>query len=125
MASPRYQPVTARVRFDPVRLHHTVLDGSWWPATTDLGVELPLLLPILNEANGPVSRLLLSAAGWTTRPHQISVDGRTVSVGYRADQSPSMMTVLGADGRTFILHVVPAGPDGDFVEAAPRQRAAR
>jgi uncharacterized protein DUF5994 len=125
MASPRYQPVTARVRFDPVRLHHTVLDGSWWPESTDLGVELPLLLPALHEATGPVTRLLLSAAGWTTRPHQVSAAGRTVSVGYLADQSPSMMTVLGADGRTFILHVVPAGPDENLAEAAPRQRTAR
>jgi len=125
MASPRHQSVTARVRFDPVWFHHNLLDGSWWPASTDLVVELPRLLPILNETHGPVTRLLLSAVGWTTRPHQISADGQTVSVGYLADQSPAMMTVL-AGGRTFILHVVPAGrPDEDFAEAAPSQRTGR
>jgi hypothetical protein len=57
-----------------------------------------------------VTRLLLSAAGWTTRPHQVIAAGRTVSVGYLAGQPSSMLTVFCADGGSFLLRVAPPGP---------------
>jgi hypothetical protein len=99
-----------RVRLQPVRFHDTLLDGSWWPASPDLAAELPALVPILDHVRGPVTRLLLSAVSWTTRPHHVVADGREVSVGYFAAQSPSLMTVLCADGGTFVLRVTPPGP---------------
>jgi hypothetical protein len=98
------------VRLEPVRFHDTLLDGSWWPGSADLGVELRALVPALDHIRGPVTRLLLSVANWTSRPSQIIAAGRTVSVGYLAGQSPSMMTVLCADGGTFTMHVAPPGP---------------
>jgi hypothetical protein len=101
------------VRFEPTRFHHTLLDGSWWPSSTELGAELRMLVPVLDHVRGPVTRLLLSAAGWTTRPHQITADGHTVSVGYLAGQSPTMMTVMCADGGTFTMRVAPPGPAPD------------
>lgn len=107
---PPASPGPPRLRLEPVRDHHTLLDGSWWPRSGDLGVELRALLPALEHVRGPVARLLLSAAGWTTRPHHVVLAGHTVSVGYLADQPPSMMTVLRADGGTFILRVVLPGP---------------
>jgi hypothetical protein len=92
------------VRLEPVQFHHTLLDGSWWPSSTDLGAELHRLVPVIDHVRGPVTRLLLSVATWTTRPHRIIAAGRTVSVGYLAGQSPSMMTVLCVDG-TFTMRV--------------------
>jgi hypothetical protein len=77
---------------------------------------LPVLVPILDHVRGPVRRLLLGAAGWTARPHRISAAGRTVSVGYLAGQSPSMMTVLCADGGMFVLRVASPGPPGGSPE---------
>ncbi|GIM89677.1 hypothetical protein Ato02nite_014700 [Paractinoplanes toevensis] len=114
MASP---PLLAspRVRFEPVWFHQTLLDGSWCPESADPSVELPVMLPILQEARGPVSRLLLSAAGWSARPHQVVVGGRTISVGYCSDLSPSLMIVRCAGGDSFSLRVAP-GP-------IPAQRA--
>lgn len=99
-----------RVRLEPVHFHHTLLDGSWWPGSADLGAELAVLVPALDHVRGPVRRLLLSAVGWSVRPHQIIVADRTVSVGYLADQPPSMMTVLCADGGSFTMRVAPFGP---------------
>ena len=101
---------TPRVRLRPVRFHDSLLDGSWWPGSPDLGAELPALVPILDHVRGPVTRLLLSAAGWTTRPHHIIAAGREVSVVYLAAQSPLLMTVLCADGGTFFLQVALPGP---------------
>jgi hypothetical protein len=116
MAPLRYPPDSTRssdpprVRLEPVRDHHMLLDGSWWPDSGDLGAELCALLPILDQVRGPVTRLLLSAAGWKTRPHQVVLAERTVSVGYLADQPPSMMTVLCADGGSFMMRVASSGP---------------
>jgi hypothetical protein len=99
-----------RVWLEPVRDHHMLLDGSWWPDSGDLGTELCALLPILDQVRGPVTRLLLSAAGWKTRPHQVIVAERTVSVGYLSDQPPWMMTVLCADGGSFMMRVASSAP---------------
>ena len=110
-------------RFEPVCLHHTLLDGSWWPESADLGAELPALVPILDRHCGPVVRLLLGAAGWANRPTRIRAADHTVSVGYLAEQSPSMMTVLCADGGMFSLCVAP--PERESADVPIGQWAAR
>jgi hypothetical protein len=99
-----------QVWMEPVRFHHVLLDGSWWPRSGDLAAELRVLVPALDQVCGPVTRLLLGAAGWTARPHEVSTAGRRVGIGYLAGQSPSMMTVLCAGGRTFTMFVMPPGP---------------
>jgi hypothetical protein len=86
------------------------MDGSWWPNSSDLGAELPVLLPVLDHVRGPVKRLLLGVGNWTARPHLIITDGRTVSVGYAAGQSPTLIRVFCADGGTFTMGVAPPGP---------------
>jgi Family of unknown function (DUF5994) len=106
-SAPTFDP--PRVWIEPVSEHRVPLDGTWWPRSNDLNVELPGLLPVLDQARGPVVRLLLGAAGWATRPHHVVLADRTVSVGYLADQPPSMMTVLCADGVTCAMRVVPSG----------------
>jgi hypothetical protein len=109
-----------RVQVGPVRLHHMLLDGSWWPRSTDLDTELRDLVPVLDHVRGPVARLLLGVATWTARPHQVVTAGRAVSVGYLAGQSPSMMTVLCADGGTFTMRVAPPGPGAPDTTATGR-----
>jgi len=105
MATPT--PQAARVRLEPVWFRHNRLDGSWWPGSRDLDVELRDLVPVLDHFRGPVSRLLLGAAGWTARPHHIVAAGHPVSVGYQAGQAPALMTVRCADGGTFTMQVTP------------------
>lgn len=97
------------VLLDPVVEHHVLFEGSWSPGPGELGGELRTLLPVLDQVRGLVTRLLLSAAGWATRPSHVELDDRTVSVGYLSDQPPSMMTVLCADGGTFMMRIGPVG----------------
>jgi hypothetical protein len=100
------------VRFEPVRFHHTMFDGRWWPRSGDPAVELRALVPLLDRINGPVTRLLLSAVGWATRPHDIVVGDRTVSLGYFSDQPPAMLTAICANGGTVALLVTSGRPPG-------------
>jgi hypothetical protein len=98
------------VQLEPIRFPAPLLDGSWSPNSTDLGVELRVLLPVLDHVQGPVKRLLLGVGNWTARPHWIITDGRTVSIGYAAGQSAKMIKVFCADGGTFTMRVAPPGP---------------
>jgi hypothetical protein len=106
------------VQLQPTRFHHTLLDGNWWPHSADLGTELRALVPVLDHARGPVKRLLLSPAGWTTRPSQVIADGHTVSVGYQSGQSPSILTVLCGDGSMVTMRVGEPGPISDEPDGA-------
>jgi Family of unknown function (DUF5994) len=119
MASPTYHPdlpaacASPPAQPEPNGFRHTLLDADWWPGSADPGVELRILVPVLDHVRGPVTRLLLSAGGWASRPHEVVMDGRTVTVGYLAGQSPFMMTVLCADGGTFTVRVAPPGTRRD------------
>jgi hypothetical protein len=116
MTSQTYRPdspavaESLRVQLEPDRFLRPLLDGDWWPCSADLGAELRTLVPVLDQVRGPVARLLLSSEGWVTRPHEIIMDGRTVTVCYLADQAASVITVLCADGGTFTMRVTPPGP---------------
>jgi len=100
----------ARVRLEPTQHHRMTLDGCWWPGSGDPVTELPPLLIAVDAFRGPVVRLLLSAAGWTRRPHHVVAAGRTVGLGYFSDQPPTMLTAICADGAVFTLLVVPDEP---------------
>lgn len=106
-------PEPPRVRLEPVRFQNALLDGCWWPSTNDLESELCVLVPVLDQVRGPVAKVLVSAAGWTARPHNIVAAGRIVAVTYLAGQSPVIMTVRCADGGTLTLRVDPPGPAPD------------
>jgi hypothetical protein len=92
-----------------MQFEHTTFDGCWWPGSDDPAAELPVLVPVLDRApHGPVQRVLLSAAGWTNRPHGVAVAGRRVSIGYFAGQSPRQLIAICADGHVLVMHVDPA-----------------
>jgi hypothetical protein len=96
-----------RARLEPVWRHHMVFDGRWWPRSGDPGAELPALVRILDDSRGPVVRLLLSAAGWSRRPHHVVVAGRVVTIGYFSGKSQTMLTAIHADGSVLTLLVEP------------------
>ncbi|MFI7602424.1 DUF5994 family protein [Actinoplanes sp. NPDC049681] len=108
-----------RARLASVRLHYTLLDGTWRPSATDLSAELRVLVPVLEQVRGPVTRLLLGAANWAIRPHHLFTAGRVITVGYVAGRSPAMITVICADGGTFTLRVAPPGPPPGEREPGP------
>ena len=114
----QYRPDSPMLTLDPADDQHLLLDGRWWPGPDDLGTTLRDVLPVLDRVRGPVSRLLLSAAGWTSRPHHVVLADRTVSLGYLAEQPPSMITVRCVDGGTFVMRVAPSAPSPQDLSAA-------
>ena len=100
-----------RLRLDATRSGHRILDGRWWPRSTDPAAELPSLVQALDAAGNRPVRLLLSAAGWSRRPHHLEVDGRKVTLGYFSDQPASILTASHSDGASSDLLVIWTEPE--------------
>ena len=101
-----------RLRLAPTALGGVMLDGCWWPASADPLAELPELVTALDRDRAPVVRLLLSAAGWSRRPHSIEVAGRTVTLGYFSDRPTRLLTASRADGSCVHILVIAPGATG-------------
>ncbi|MFI7599393.1 DUF5994 family protein [Actinoplanes sp. NPDC049681] len=109
-------PSVPRLRMEPTGSLHTLLDGSWWPRSTDPLAELPGLILAIDTLRGPVSRLVLAAAGWDSRPSRLGVNGRVLRLGYFSSQPTSLLTALCADGDRVDLLVIPPDTAGDTAD---------
>ncbi|WP_162906952.1 DUF5994 family protein [Allorhizocola rhizosphaerae] len=117
-------PSTPRLRLPPAGLRRTHLDGGWWPRSTDPVAELPGLVLAIDELRGPVTRLILAAEGWDSRPRRLGVADRVLRLGYFHSQPISLLTALCANGDRVDLLVVPPHTDGETADAAMVMAAA-
>jgi hypothetical protein len=101
-------PSTPRLRLDPTGSSRTLLDGGWWPRSTDPVAELPGLVLAIDALRGPITRLILAADGWDSQPRRLGVNGRVLRLGYFASQPTSLLTALtDNDDRVDLLVVAP------------------
>ncbi len=106
-------PSTPRLRMESAGVRRTLLDGGWWPRTTDPVAELPGLVLAIDSVHGPVTELVLSAEGWDSHPRRLGIDGRVLRMGYFTSQPRSLLTALCANGeRVDLLVVAPDTADG-------------
>jgi hypothetical protein len=109
-------PSTPRLRLEPTGSRRTLLDGGWWPRSTDPVAELPGLVLAIDSIRGLVTRLGLSAAGWNGHPRRLGVNGRVLRLGYFTSQSMFLLTaVCGYNGERVDLLVIP--PETRFESA--------
>lgn len=99
---------TARVQLDPEPSRETILDGGWWPRSTDLMVELPQLIAAL-AGRGEITHALVHSADWDL-PHErrLSAGRKGVRLGFYSAQPAGLITLMSDFGRDrFDLVVVP------------------
>ena len=113
-----------RLWLEPAGGPRAVVQGCWWPRSTDPAAELPGLVLALDELGGPVVRVRLSAAGWSRRPHDVEVAGRSVTVGYFSGQSTGLLTAIRAGGAGLAVRVVPPAGSRALEQDEPVIRAA-
>ncbi|SOB83116.1 DUF5994 family protein [Streptomyces sp. 1331.2] len=108
---------TARLSLTPGGVRQGRLDGSWWPRSRDLLLELPALAAEIDERWGRITRITVNPAQWPVIPRRIPVTGHTVHAGwFTVEQDPHVMMVCSYAPRRLNLLVVP--PQTDAVEAA-------
>lgn len=113
-----FSPDTTRLRLGSDDSRHTLLDGGWWPRTTDPEAELPGLIRAIDHLHGRVLRIALSAGGWDSHPRSVRVGARTVRLGFFFSQPAALLTALcDGNGRVDLLVVAP-GVDPRCAEAA-------
>jgi len=118
---PRVAP-PLRLSLRPPGRRQRVLDGGWWPRSHDPGAELPDLITALNASRGMVHHVMLHADAWSPRPRRLSVDGRTVLIGWVRSLDPQVVSATyGNDDRLDLL-VVP--PRANMTRAAAALAAA-
>jgi hypothetical protein len=104
-----------RLLLDTTGARNTLLDGGWWPRSTDPVAELPELVLAIDGLHEPVSRLILHAGEWAEQPTKLRVAGRIVKIGYFASQPLGLLTAICGRLNRVDLLVVP--PDTEPAEA--------
>jgi len=100
-------PSTPRVNLVPTRARQAVLDGAWWPRSTDPVAELPGLVLALNDRYGTVRQIMLNSETWTSRFRHLVVGSRTVRLGWFRSLDPALAIVTTDGGDQLDLLVVP------------------
>jgi Family of unknown function (DUF5994) len=112
-------PSTPRLRLEPTGSRRTLLDGGWWPRSTDPVAELPGLVLAIDNIRGPVTRLVLSAVGWDEHPRRLGVNDRVLRLGYFTSQPSFLLTAMcGYNGERVDLLVVPPDTRIETADAA-------
>jgi hypothetical protein len=113
-----------RLNLDPALSGKGMLDGGWWPHSTDPLVELPVLIAALNSHVGTVFRITLNQATWLSNPKRITVAGHTVRLGWHGPHDIHELSVSGAGRDRLDLLVVPPDTAPDAARTAMETAAA-
>jgi Family of unknown function (DUF5994) len=96
----------------------TVLDGGWWPRSTDPVAELPGLVLAIDVLRGPITRLLLATSTWDLRPSCLALQDRMLRLVYYVSQPPALLTAVCDNGERVDLLIVPPDTIGAVADAA-------
>lgn len=112
-----------RLRLGRMDSGRTLLDGAWWPRSTDPAAEIPELVLAIDGLRGRITRLALHSTDWKPHPHRLPIDGRILRLGFFASQPSCLLTARCDDGGRVDLLVVP--PDTtDWIADAAMELAA-
>ncbi|MDY7088808.1 MAG: DUF5994 family protein [Actinomycetota bacterium] len=109
-----------RLQLDPHPSRTTVLDGAWWPRSTDAMAELPRLVDALAGLRGEITHVLMNSAEWDApHPRRAAAGGRVVRLGWFTSQPSGLITIMTGFGNDrFDLLVVPPNATEASAEAA-------
>ncbi|MER7419469.1 DUF5994 family protein [Micromonospora peucetia] len=116
--APPSPPSTPRLRIEPTRSTRTLLDGGWWPRSTDPLAELPGLVLAIDRLHGPIVRLVLNADAWDDNPRQLAIYRRVLRLGYFTSQPATLLTAICLNDDRIDLLVVPPETAGGLAETA-------
>jgi hypothetical protein len=128
-------PPVPRLILGPARSLGTLLDGGWWPRSSDPVAELPgLVLALQGHGppgdHGPITHILLRVSDWGSRPRRLRIEGvegltdtRVVRLSWFDTLPAGRLIAIYADGHRVDLLTVPPNTDENAAWAAMEQAA--
>lgn len=95
-----------RMRLKPAHRSCGLVQGAWWPHSTDLASELPSLLTALSLRLGSIDSVLYHESDWSPAPLSIKHQGDQVILSAHQEW-PNVVSVLGQRFGRLDLLVVP------------------
>jgi len=77
----------------------TVLDGAWWPRSTDPAAELPTLVNALAGRRTEISHLLTAGEWDLPHPRKTAAGPKGVRLGRYISQPTGLITIISEFGR--------------------------
>src|SRR5581483_9147467 len=100
---------SVRLSLRPGSSGRGVVDGAWWPRSTNPVVELVALSEAVAGRRVPVRRIALAWAGWDSAPRRVRLaSGRWVAVDWLPNSGVHLVQILGIDDQPIDLLVIPA-----------------
>ncbi|MDQ3905223.1 MAG: RNA polymerase sigma factor [Actinomycetota bacterium] len=100
---------SVRLSLKPSSSVRGVVDGAWWPRSTDPVVELVALSEAVGVRRAPVRRITLARPGWDSAPCRIRLaSGRWVAVDWLPNSGIHLVQIFGTDDQPIDLLVIPA-----------------
>lgn len=121
---PPFPPSTPRVRLGAIQARGAPLDGGWWPRSSDPVAELPGLILAIDHRRGPITRVMLGSAGWSSHPTRLAVGGRVIRLGWFASLPVGLLTAICASRFRVDLLLVPPETNAAVADAAMALAAA-
>ncbi|PRX53571.1 hypothetical protein B0I32_127160 [Nonomuraea fuscirosea] len=107
-----------RLSLRPAPNRLTVVDGAWWPFSSDAAAELPGLIAAVDRLLDRVTlRVGLHGDVWQNIPRRIPARGRQVRVGWFRHSDPRVITLSFGTGEPVVLLIVPSGTAAGAAEA--------
>jgi hypothetical protein len=103
---PVSQPRSVRLRLKTDTAGPSRYDGGWWPRTSDLAVDLPVLVRELH-ARMVVQRVRYNPDNWGQLPRHLVVDGRVIRLEGFTRLDPYSLLITGTTPDVLCLLVVP------------------
>jgi hypothetical protein len=114
---------TSRVCLVAARAGQAVLDGGWWPRSSDPVVELPGLIRALSDRYGSIRQVMLNSSAWDSRFRRLAVGPRVVRMGWFASLDPALAVATTDRGDQLDILVVPPGTAESVARAAMARAA--
>jgi hypothetical protein len=95
-------------------------DGTWWPQTRDLTIELPDLVDNFPEDYGLVDRIVFARPDWDSAPRQVRVQRGLLQVGPYSSGTVNQLLLSMSMRRDITLVVTPPeAPPSAGTDARP------
>jgi hypothetical protein len=95
------------LRLKPGRQPGELVQGAWWPRSTQLAIEVQGLLDFLALRSGHIDRVIYDENLWASTPSRIEVRGHSVILEASRDGSINTLSVIGKRFGKLVLLVVP------------------